>query len=275
MQYNINPIKILNHNDNDNDNDNALYFLFNKYNTIVYNSAQMNDTTAAASSQNVQFQQMQLMDQATQMINNANMLCAKGTDCYKQQQITDAQNKYTAALITAKKAPETVEAARKNFLVASKGQTVANQELMRRYEKNGEAEKAKLTQQFDEWFNDMTNKMNTGSMHAETITALQTSNDTANHFLSNLKNQADDTTNELNLLERKTHYLGQNIKMINGIEYYVKLVYWLAFLTWMACILYDRAFTMKTAALFVLFTCIIFAQNWIMNAAASALSSFM
>ena len=232
----------------------------------------MNDTSAAASSQNVQFQQMQLMDQMTQMINNANMACAKGTECYNQQQIVDAQNNYTAALITAKKAPETVQTARKNFLIASKGQTAANQDMLDRYTKNGETEKDKLTQQFDDWFNDMTNKMNTGSLHAETITALQTSNDTANHFLSNLKNQADDTTNELNLLERKTHYFEQNIKFINGIEYYVKLVYWLAFMTWIACIIYERTFTMKTAALFVLFTCIIFAQNWIMNAAASAVS---
>jgi hypothetical protein len=235
----------------------------------------MNDTSAAASSQNVQFQQMQLMDQMTQMINNANMACAKGTDCYNQQQIVDAKNNYTAALITAKKAPETVQTARKNFLIASKGQAAASQDMLDRYTKNGEAEKAKLTQQFDDWFNDMTNKMNTVSLHAETITALQTSNDAATNDLSNLKNQADDTTNELNLLERKTHYFEQNIKFINGIESYVKLVYWLAFITWIACIIYERTFTMKTAALFVLFTCIIFAQNWIMNAAASALSSFM
>jgi hypothetical protein len=232
----------------------------------------MNDTSAAASSQNVQFQQMQLMDQMTQMINNANMACAKGTDCYNQQQIMDAKNNYTAALITAKKAPETVQTARKNFLIASKGQTAASQDMLDRYTKNGEAEKAKLTQQFDDWFNDMTNKMNTVSLHAETITALQTSNDAATNDLSNLKNQADDTTNELNLLERKTHYFEQNIKFINGIESYVKLVYWLAFITWIACIIYERTFTMKTAALFVLFTCIIFAQNWIMNAAASAVS---
>lgn len=229
----------------------------------------MNDTTAAASSQNVQFQQMQLMDQATQMINNANMLCAKGTDCYKQQQITDARNKYTAALITAKKAPETVEAARKNFLVASKGQTVANQDMLDRYTKNGEAEKAKLTQQFDEWFNDMQHKINTLTQHAETVKTLITTHATLQDTFSGITQQDDDTTNELNLLERKTHYLGQNIKMINGIEYYVKLVYWLAFLTWMACILYERAFTMKTAVLFVLFAGIILMQNWIMGAVSS------
>jgi hypothetical protein len=247
-------------------------FLFNKYNTIVYNSAQMNDTTAAASSQNVQFQQMQLMDQMTQMINNANMMCAKGTDCYKQQQIVDAQNKYTAALITAKKAPETVQNARKNYLIASKGQTAANQDILRGFTENGEAEKATLTQQFDDWFNDMTNKMNTSSLHTQTIAALQTSNDNAMRLTTAFTAQNDDAINKLNLLERKTHYLAETIKFINGIESYVKLVYWLAFLTWIACIIYERTFTMKTAALFVLFTCIIFAQNWIMNAAASAVS---
>ena len=67
-----------------------------------------NPATVAASSQNVQFQQMQLMDQMTQMINTANMACAKGTDCYNQQQITDAQNRYAAARITKKTAPQTV-----------------------------------------------------------------------------------------------------------------------------------------------------------------------
>jgi hypothetical protein len=238
----------------------------------------MSDPTAAASvassSQNVQFQQMQMMDQMTQMINAANMSCAKGTNCHKQQQITDAQNKYTAALITAKQAPETVETARTNFLVASKGQLAANQDLLSRYEKNGEAEKAKLTQQFDDWFNDMTHQINTGSQHAETVKTLLTTNSTLRGNLSADAQQDDDATNELNLLERKTHYMAQSIKMINGIEYYVKLVYWLAFLTWLACILYERTFTMKTGGLFVLFTTLILMQNRIMDAASSAVSSF-
>ena len=226
--------------------------------------------SVAASSQNMQFQQMQLMDQMTQMINNANLSCAKGTDCYKKQQITDAQNEYKAAVITEKNAPKTVDTAFKNYLVASKGQNGANQVLMSRYEKNGEAEKAKLTQQFDDWFNDMTNKISTVTQHAQTSATLNTSNEIATNQLNAIAVQNDDAVNELNLLERKTHYAAQDVKMINGIEYYVKLLYWLAFLTWGACILYDRAFTLKTAGLFMLFTTIILMQNWIMTTVSSA-----
>jgi hypothetical protein len=228
--------------------------------------------TVAASSQNVQFQQMQVLNQMTQMINSANMACAKGTDCYNQQQITDAQNRYTAALITEKNAPQTVETARKNFLVASKGPTAANQELMSRYEQNGEAEKAKLTQQFDDWFNDMMNKNDTLTQHAQTTATLQTSNRIAMGNLNNIAQNDDDATNALNLLERKTHFLAQYVELFHRIEYYVKLVYWLAFLTWGACILYDRTFTLKTAVLFVLFTVIVLMQNRILNAALSTVS---
>ena len=234
-----------------------------------------NPATVAASSQNVQFQQMQLMDQMTQMINTANMACAKGTDCYNQQQITDAQNRYAAARITQKTAPQMVETARKNFLVASKGSVVANQELMRSYEKNGEAEKAKMTQQFDDWFNDMMNKNDTLTQHAQTTATLQTSNRIAMGNLNNIAQNDDDANNTLNLLERKTHFLAQYVELFHRIEYYVKLLYWLAFLTWGACIIYDRRFTMKTAGLFVLFTVIVLMQNRIMDAAAAVLSPFM
>jgi len=237
----------------------------------------MNDSAAAsvaASSQNMQFQQQQMMDQMTQIINNANLSCAKGTDCYKNQQITDAQNAYNAAVITEKNAPKTVDTALKTFLVASKGQNGANQELMRRYEKNGEDEQAKLTQQFDDWFNDMTKKIDTISQHAQTSSTLFTSNNLATKQLDENAIKNDDATNELNLLERKTHYTAQTVKMINGIEHYFKLLYWLAFLTWFACIIYERAFTLKTAGLFVLFTTLILMQDWIIDAASSALSSF-
>jgi hypothetical protein len=232
-----------------------------------------NPATVAASSQNVQFQQMQVLNQMTQMINAANMACAKGTDCYNQQQITDAQNRYTAALITEKNAPQTVETARKNFLVASKGPTAANQELMSRYEKNGEAEKAKLTQQFDDWFNDMMNKIDTLTQHAQTSATLQTSNRIAMGNLTNIAQNDDDATNTLNLLERKTHFLAQYVELFHRIEYYVKLLYWLAFLTWGACIIYDRRFTLKTAGLFVLFTVIVLMQNRIMDAASALVSN--
>jgi hypothetical protein len=232
-----------------------------------------NPATVAASSQNVQFQQMQVLNQMTQMINSANMACAKGTDCYNQQQITDAQNRYTAALITEKNAPQTVETARKNFLVASKGPTAANQELMSRYEQSGEAEKAKLTQQFDDWFNDMMNKNETLTQHAQTTATLQTSNRIAMGNLNNIAQNDDDATNALNLLERKTHFLAQYVELFHRIEYYVKLVYWLAFLTWGACIIYDRRFTLKTAGLFVLFTVIVLMQNRIMDAASALVSN--
>lgn len=240
----------------------------------------MSDPTAAtaasiaSSSQNAQLQQMQLLNQMTQIINNANLSCAKGTDCYKNQQITDARNAYNAAVITEKNAPKTVDTALKTFLVASKGQNGANQELMNRYEKNGDAEKAKLTQQFDDWFNDMTKKIDTVSQHTQTSATLFASNKFANDTLNKIAQRDDDATNELNLLERKTHYTAQNVKMINGIEHYFKLLYWLAFLTWFACIIYERAFTLKTGGLFILFTTLIFMQNLIMNSASSALSSF-
>jgi hypothetical protein len=236
----------------------------------------MTDPTAiasiAASSQDMQFQQQQLLSQMTQIINNANLSCAKGTDCYKNQQIADARNAYNAAVITEKTAPKTVDTALKTFLVASKGQNGANQELMNRYEKNGNAEKAKLTQQFDDWFNDMTKKIDTVSQHTQTSTTLFASNKFANDTLNKIAQRDDDATNELNLLERKTHYTAQNVKMINGIEYYFKLLYWLAFLTWTACIIYERTFTMKTVVLFVLFTVIVLMQNRIMDAALSAVS---
>jgi hypothetical protein len=231
-----------------------------------------NPATVAASSQNVQYQQMQLLNQMTQMINNANMLCAKGTDCYKQQQITDARDKYNAAVITEKNAPQTVETARKNYLVASKGPNAANEELMTRYEKNGDAEKSKLTQQFDDWFNNMTEQIDTIAQNTQTNATLQTSNSNATNQLNAIAQQTDDEINKLNLLERKTHYAAQDVKMINRIEYYVKLVYWLAFMTWGACIIYERDFTMKTAGLFVLFTVIVLMQNRIMDAALSAVS---
>ena len=226
----------------------------------------MTDTTAvAASSQNVQHQQMQVLDQMTQMINSANASCARGTACFKQEQVTDAQNRYRAAVIAEKNAPQTVETARKNFLVASKGPVAANHDMMRRYEKNGEAEKAKLTQQFDAWFNDMMNKTGTLTQHAQTVNTLITTNAALQGQLSADAQQDDDATNALNLLERKTHYMAQSVKIMNGIEYYVKLVYWLAFMTWGACIIYDRRFTMKTGGLFVLFTVIVLMQNKIMN----------
>jgi hypothetical protein len=219
----------------------------------------------ASSSQAAQQQQMQLMSQMTQMINNANLSCAKGTDCYKNQQITDARNNYNAAVITQKNAPQTVDTALKNYLVASKGQNGASQELMSRYKANGEAEKKKMSDQFDSWFNSMTDKNATLSQNTETIQTMTASNRLAGQRLSNIANDTDDAINKLNLMERNMHFTGQVIKAINGIEYYVKLVYWLAFLTWIACVIYDRTFTVKTAGLFVAFTVIALMQDQIMR----------
>lgn len=224
----------------------------------------------ASSSQAAQQQQMQLMSQMTQMINNANLSCAKGTDCYKNQQITEARNNYNAAIITQKNAPQTVDTALKNYLVASKGQNGANQELMSRYKANGEAEKSKMSDQFDSWFNSMTSKINAVSQNSETIKTMTVSNRLANQRLSEISNETEDAVNKLNLMERNMHFTGQVIKTINGIEYYVKLVYWLAFLTWIACVIYDRTFTMKTAGLFVAFTVIALMQDQIMNMVARA-----
>jgi hypothetical protein len=235
----------------------------------------MTDSAAAtaASSQAAQLQQMQLMAQMTQTINAANLSCAKGTDCYKNQQITDARNNYNAAVITQKQAPQTVDTALKNYLVASKGQNGANKELMSRYTKNGEDEKKQMTQQFDDWFDDMTGKLDMLSQTTRTIDTLKTSIEIASDRSAQIADQADDAKNQMNLSERKIHFTGQVIKTINGIEYYVKLVYWLAFLTWIACVIYDRALTMKTAVLFVVFTVIALMQDQIMGAASALVST--
>jgi hypothetical protein len=235
----------------------------------------MTDSAAAiaASSQAAQLQQMQLMAQMTQTINNANLSCAKGTDCYKNQQITDARNNYNAAVITQKQAPQTVDTALKNYLVASKGQNGANKELMSRYTKNGQDERTQMTQQFDDWFNDMTGKIRMLSQTTTTIDTLKTSIELAGDRSAQLADEVEDKKNQMNLSERKIHFTGQVIKSINGIEYYVKLAYWLAFLTWIACVIYDRAFTMKTAGLFVLFTVIALLQDQIMGAASVLVSN--
>ena len=235
----------------------------------------MTDSAAAiaASSQAAQLQQMQLMAQMTQTINNANLSCAKGTDCYKNQQITDARNNYNAAVITQKQAPQTVDTALKNYLVASNGQNGANKELMSRYTKNGQDERTQMTQQFDDWFNDMTGKIRMLSQTTTTIDTLKTSIELAGDRSAQLADEVEDEKNQMNLSERKIHFTGQVIKSINGIEYYVKLAYWLAFLTWIACVIYDRAFTMKTAGLFVLFTVIALLQDQIMGAASVLVSN--
>jgi hypothetical protein len=166
-----------------------------------------------------------------------------------------------------------VDTALKNYLVASKGENGANQELMKRYQKSGEDEKTKMTQKFDDWSNDMTNKISLLSQHQETVQTLTTSNHLASKRLNELANETDDAINQMNLLERKIHFTGQTVKTINGVEYYVKLVYWLAFLTWIACIIYDRELTMKTGGLFVLFTVIVLMQDQIMDYAYSLFSN--
>ena len=232
-------------------------------NAVASNAVASN--AVASNAQNMQYQQMQLLGQMTEVINNANAACGKGTECYNRQQIMDARNNYRAAVMAEKKAPAMVETARRDYLVAAKGTAGADRAFRARYQKNGEEEKTRLTQQFDDWYKDMSNKLGANANHVASLQTLGQTNATLGATLNNITQSDDDATNELNLLERKTHYLGQDVKLINSIEQYIKLVYWLAFLTWIACILYERRFTMKTGGLFVLFTLFILLQNRAMN----------
>jgi len=229
-------------------------------------SAQTAQSTQSTQSiQKMQHQQMQLLGQMTQVINTANAACGKGTECYKQQQIREAQDNYRAALLTEKKAPAMVETARHDYLVAAKGTAAANQALRARYQNNGEEEKTRLTKQFEDWHNDMSRKLDSTTTQVASMQTMRETNAALGDTLTGITQADDDATNDLNLLERKTHYIAQDVKLINGVEYYVKLVYWLAFLTWLACILYERRFTMKTGGLFVVFTLFILLQNSAMN----------
>ena len=221
--------------------------------------------TATANSQNMQYQQMQLMDQMTSVINTANAACARGTECYNQQQIIDARNAYDAAVITKRNAPEMVEVAHKKYLVATKGEPAATESLKLRYQQNGEEEKASMTQQFNTFYNDMSATVKSVAVDDATIRTSSVSNAALQNNLNDIVQQDDDASNALNLLLRKIDYASQDITTIHNVEYYIKLVYWLAFITWCACILYERRFTMKTGGLFVLFTLFILLQNRIMN----------
>jgi hypothetical protein len=219
---------------------------------------------AAANSQNID-QQMQVLGQLTGFINNANAACAAGTECYNQQQITDTKNAYDAAVINERIAPENVEVARKNYLVATKGQTAANESLKSRYEQNGEQEKDNAAQQFDDFYNGMSAAVKSATVNNASIRTSIITNTDLNLVMDLTTNQDDDASNAFNLLIRKIEYASQDIATIHRVEYYIKLVYWLVFLTWCACILYERRFTMKTGGLFVLFTLFILLQNRIMN----------
>jgi hypothetical protein len=219
---------------------------------------------AAANSQNID-QQMQVLGQLTGFINNANAACAAGTECYNQQQITDTKNAYDAAVINERTAPENVEVARKNYLVATKGQNAANESLKSRYEQNGQEEKDNAAQQFDDFYNGMSAAVKSAGVDNASIRTSIITNTELNSVMDLITNQDDDASNAFNLLIRKIEYASQDIATIHRVEYYIKLVYWLVFLTWCACILYERRFTMKTGGLFVLFTLFILLQNRIMN----------
>jgi hypothetical protein len=104
----------------------------------------------------MQFQQMELMSQLTNVINAANAECAKGTKCYDQQRITDTKNKYDAAVIVANNAPKMVETAHYDYLVASKGETAAKEELKRQYMETGMQERATATAQFEGFYKGVT-----------------------------------------------------------------------------------------------------------------------
>jgi hypothetical protein len=228
-------------------------------------AAPPNAASLAATSQNMKIQQTQLMNQMNQMMNDSNLTCAPGTDCYKNQQIMDARNAYDAAVITEQNAPKTVDATFKNYLVASQGQNGANQALMNRYEKNGEDEKAKQSQQVVAWINGMSKKIDTNAGYAQTIKTLGDNIQSTSVILEERKAANANATNVMNLLERKIHYTNQQVMSINNMEYYVKMVYWLAFMTWGFCVIYTRAFTLKTAGVFVLFTVMFMMQTWIMD----------
>ena len=219
---------------------------------------------AAANSQNMD-QQMQVLGQLTGFINNANAACAAGTECYNQQRITDTKNAYDAAVITERNAPENVEVASKNYLVATKGQNAANQITGSRYQQNGQEEKDKAAQQFDNFYNDMSAAVKSVAVDNASIRTSGISYSALQTTLNDIAQQDDDASNALNLLIRKIDYASQDITTIHRVEYYIKLVYWLVFLTWCACILYERRFTMKTGGLFVMFTLFILLQNRIMN----------
>jgi len=113
-------------------------------------------STNAANAQNMQFQQMELMSQLTNVINAANAECAKGTKCYDQQQITDTKNKYDAAVIVANNAPKMVETTHYDYLVASKGETAAKEELKRQHMATGMRERAAATKQFEGFYRGVT-----------------------------------------------------------------------------------------------------------------------
>lgn len=113
-------------------------------------------SASAANSQNMQFQQMELMSQLTNVINAANAECAKGTKCYDQQQVTDTKNKYDAAVIVANNAPKMVETAHYDYLVASKGETAAKEELKRQHMATGMQERATATKQFEGFYRGVT-----------------------------------------------------------------------------------------------------------------------
>jgi len=225
----------------------------------------MGDTVGSANAQNMQHQQMQMMNQMTQVINSANMACAKGTDCYNNQQIMDAKNKYDAAVLIKQNAPEMVEVAQKDYLVAAKGQSVANDELKMRYKQNGEEARTQMMQQFNDWHNDASANVNTLRVGNASIKVNAATNDQQEATLAKINETDNNATNELGLMVRKIHYTSQDVALINQVEYYVKLLYWLAFLTWGMCIVYERRFTMKTGGLFVLFTLFILLQNRIMD----------
>ena len=218
-----------------------------------------------ATAKSMQDQQRQLMNSMDQMITNSDLSCGPGTDCYKNQQIMDAKSAYDSAIIAEQSAPKKVDVAYKNYLVAAQGESGANQVLLSRYTQNGADEKTKQAQQMDAWVNDMTEKINTNAGNAQTIQTLGTNIHTTETNLAKTIAAKNNATGVLNLLERKIHYTNQQVEVINNVEYYVKLVVWLAFMTWGFCVIYKREFTLKTAGLFVLFTTIILMQTWIMD----------
>ena len=133
------------------------------------------------------------------------------------------------------------------------------------YQKNGEEEKTKLIQQFNDWHSDASANVTTLEVSTAAIETSGVAVKQTDDVLAKIVETDNNATNELGLMVRKIHYTSQDVALINQVEYYVKLMYWLAFLTWGICILYERRFTMKTGGLFVLFTLFILLQNRIMD----------
>ena len=122
-----------------------------------------------------------------------------------------------------------------------------------------------ITQTFNVWTGSASGKVDDLAIVKTFVKTYTDTNYQAQQTLAKIIDDDNNATNELGLMVRKIHFTSQDVALINQVEHYIKLLYWLAFLTWGICILYERRFTMKTGGLFVLFTMFILLQNRIMD----------